>query len=86
MFKTILKPQKLKQKFKKFNNYLSLHSADQGYICKSIFVSLYLASERSVRDTLRSVQLKIGDTRNVLLSAQMGERASVVLICIITSK
>ena len=24
-------------------------------------------------------------TRNVLLSAQMGERASVVLICIITS-
>ena len=25
-------------------------------------------------------------TRNVLLSAQMGERASVVLICIITSR
>ena len=25
-------------------------------------------------------------TRNVLLSAQMGERASVVLICIITSQ
>ena len=27
-----------------------------------------------------------GYTRNVLLSAQMGERASVVLICIITSR
>ena len=26
------------------------------------------------------------NTRNVLLSAQMGERASVVLICIITSQ
>ena len=41
------------------------------------------------RDTLRSVQLRIADiynTRNVLLSAQMGERASVVLICIITSR
>ena len=40
-----------------------------------------------------SVQLRIADiyyillyTRNVLLSAQMGERASVVLICIITSR
>ena len=34
-----------------------------------------------------SVQLRIADiyTRNVLISAQMGERASVVLICIITS-
>ena len=41
------------------------------------------------RDTLRSVQLRIADiyiTRNVLLSAQMGERASVELICIITSR
>ena len=43
------------------------------------------------RDTLRSVQLRITDiyiyiTRNVLLSAQMGEQASVVLICIITSR
>ena len=26
------------------------------------------------------------NTRNVLLSAQMGDRASVVLICIITSR
>ena len=37
-----------------------------------------------------SVQLRIADiyiiTRNVLLSAQMGERASVVLFCIITSR
>ena len=30
--------------------------------------------------------LTITYTRNVLLSAQMGERASVVLICIITSR
>ena len=50
---------------------------------------ILLASERSERDTLRSVQLRIVYhiyTRNVLLSAQMGERASVVLICIITSR
>ena len=54
------------------------------------FSSYYvlLASERSERDTLRSVQSRIVYiyTRNVLLSAQMGERASVVLICIITSQ
>ena len=60
---------------------------------------ILLASERSERDTLRSVQLRHSQvysienrgyiiilyTRNVLLSAQKGEGASVVLICIITS-
>ena len=34
----------------------------------------------------RSVERVRYVTRNVLLSAQMGERASVVLICIITSR
>ena len=34
----------------------------------------------------RLKKLIIMITRNVLLSAQMGERASVVLICIITSR
>ena len=61
------------------------------HTCQSKFLlnRRLLASERSERDTLRSVQLRIADiyiTRNVLLSAQMGERASVVLICIITSR
>ena len=35
---------------------------------------------------LISYTRKMVPTRNVLLSAQMGERASVVLICIITSR
>ena len=32
------------------------------------------------------MMMKMIITRNVLLSVQMGERASVVLICIITSR
>ena len=38
--------------------------------------------------SLRVIRTKVACTiiRNVLLSAQMGERASVVLICIITSQ
>ena len=34
----------------------------------------------------RSTENEWNITRNVLLSTQMGERASVVLICIITSR
>ena len=45
----------------------------------------------SLKPILKSWQLCLSfkldvPTRNVLLSAQMGERASVVLICIITSR
>ena len=52
------------------------------------FSRLYLIGERSeplstvFNDQPRDIYIF---TRNVLLSAQMGERASVVLICIITS-
>ena len=38
-----------------------------------------------VKQTWTPVLLITTITRNVLLSAQIGERASVVLICIITS-
>ena len=37
-------------------------------------------------DRNHTITILIVITRNVLLSAQMGERASVVLICIITSR
>ena len=53
-------------------------------------VELLRASERSERSehivVVSSRFYYIYNTRNVLLSAQMGERASVVLICIITSR
>ena len=48
-------------------------------ICDVVIVSLH-----SKKTRLKKLIMII--TRNVLLSAQMGERASVVLICIITSR
>ena len=44
------------------------------------------ASVHSEKTRLKKMIMIIIITRNVLLSAQMGERASVVLICIITSR
>ena len=42
--------------------------------------------EAEARPLMGTIFLVYIYTRNVLLSAQMGERASVVLICIITSR
>ena len=49
---------------------------------KNLRMQLVIMSERQKTD----LKCIINTTRNVLLSAQMGERASVVLICIITSR
>ena len=55
----------------------------------SLARQLYIIGERAKRTLSglfnRESRIYILYTRNVLLSAQMGERASVVLICIITS-
>ena len=53
--------------------YLS-HAVEYGLIFHGTRIGKYYCKNMKYR------------TRNVLLSAQMGERASVVLICIITSR
>ena len=45
-----------------------------------------LTSTIEIEILCRQIYIDVYNTRNVLLSAQMGERASVVLICIITSR
>ena len=52
------------------------------FVHKHIYNS---ASEAKLTNKREKFKIKF-KTRNVLLSAQMGERASVVLICIITSR
>ena len=48
--------------------------------------SIILVDFKLVSEVTDSLSVRLSLTRNVLLSAQMGERASVVLICIITSR
>ena len=44
------------------------------------------ARTKQGRGVIKEIRYMYIYTRNVLLSAQMGEQASVVLICIITSR
>ena len=70
------------------NNVGMAIKVQTGYICNNVGMAIKVQTGyicNNVGMAIKVQRLNIYVTRNVLLSAQMGERASVVLICIITS-
>ena len=63
--------------------YLVIFHADP---CNKSYIYIYICDRAWEKGPCRAFKKNRVITRNVLLSAQMGERASVVLICIITSR